>query len=96
MKVKPKEVLVNLPVVLMFDSEDEVAEFAATINTIIHGKVKIKYEVVGKLQEQYAGLIYINRNLESQELREEFLKMIDMEEMINENSPYPEENPDAV
>jgi hypothetical protein len=81
MKVKPKEVLVNLPVVLMFDSEEKVAEFASTINTIIHGKVKIKYEVVGQLQGQYAGLIYINRNLESQELREEFLKMIDMEEL---------------
>lgn len=76
MKIKPKEILVNLPVVLMFDSEDKIAEFASNINTIIHGKVKIKYEIVGLLNKQYVGLFYIQRNNESQALRDEFFSMI--------------------
>lgn len=81
MKVKPKEIMVNLPVALMFDSEDKIAEFASSINTIIHGKVKVKCESIGKLQDQYIGLFYLQRNNESQELRDRFTQMIDDEWM---------------
>lgn len=81
MKVKPKEVLVNLPIVLTFGDYHEIPEFAAHINTVIHGKVKIKYEELGCLGGQYIGLFYINRNDEFTELRKEFKDMINDEEM---------------
>jgi len=81
MKFKPKEIQVNLPAVHLFSNEDEIPAMAAAINTIIHGKVKIKYETIGILAGQYCGLFYVQRNNESQELREEFLQMIDQEEL---------------
>jgi hypothetical protein len=80
MKFKPKEVLVNLPVVLTFASEDEVVGMAAAFNTFVHGKVKMKYEVLGALGGQTIGLFYIQRNNESQELRDEFMRLIEAEE----------------
>lgn len=83
MKFKPKEILVNLPVVHLFASEDEVPTLAAAINTFIHGKVKIKCETLGVLAGQTVGMFYLQRNHESQELREEFMKMIEAEEMIS-------------
>jgi hypothetical protein len=81
MKVKPKEIMVNLPAAHLFQSEDEMASFASAINTIIHGKVKIKYEVLGTLGGQFVGLFYIQRNLESQEINDEFRRLIEQEEM---------------
>lgn len=80
MKFKPKEIMVNLPAVHLFSSEDEIPALAAAINTIIHGKVKIKCETVGVLGGQHVGLFYIQRNSESQELREEFTRLINQEE----------------
>lgn len=96
MKFKPKEVLVNLPVVLTFAAEDEIVQMAAAFNTFIHGKVKMKYEVLGTLGGQYVALFYIQRNNESQQLHDEFIAMINAEEMANEDLPYPEEDPNAV
>lgn len=81
MKVKPKEILVNLPIALTFNEVDEIPQFAANINTIIHGKVKIKYEELGTLGGQQIGIFYINRNDEFTELRAEFKEMIEAEEM---------------
>lgn len=81
MRVKPKEILVNLPIVLTFNDVNQIPEFAANINTVIHGKVKIKYEELGCLGGQYIGLFYINRNDEFTELRKEFKDMIEAEEM---------------
>jgi hypothetical protein len=81
MKVKPKEVMVNLPAAHLFQSEDEMASFASAINTIIHGKVKIKYEVLGLLGGQYVGLFYVQRNNESQEIHDEFMRLIEQEEI---------------
>lgn len=81
MKFKPKEVLVNLPVVLTFPVEDEIVQMAAAFNTFIHGKVKMKYEVLGTLGGQYVALFYIQRNSESQQLHDEFTQMIEDEEM---------------
>lgn len=81
MKFKPKEVLVNLPVALTFTNEDEIVQMAAAFNTFIHGKVKMKYEVLGTLGGQTIGLFYLQRNNESQELRDEFMKMINAEEL---------------
>lgn len=81
MKFKPKEVLLNLPVVLMFDDYHEIPAFAATINQIVHGKVKLKYEELGFLGGQYIGLFYMQRNAESQQLRAAFKKMIEDEEV---------------
>lgn len=84
MKIKPKEILVNLPVVLLFNGEnssDQAAQFASNINTIIHGKVKVKVEELGTLGGQLAVMFYIQRNNEFTELREQFMKMIEAEEM---------------
>lgn len=81
MKIKPKEILVNVPIVLTFDDENKIPEFAANINTLINGKVKIKYEELGELGGQFVGLFYINRNDEFTELRLEFRKLIEAEEL---------------
>lgn len=81
MKVKPKEVMLNLPIALLFSTQDEVAQFAANINTLIHGKVKVKVEDVGVLSGQYVSIFYLQRNNEYSELREEFVQLIENEEM---------------
>lgn len=91
MKFKPKEVLVNLPIVLTFAVEDEVVQMAAAFNTFVHGKVKMKYEVLGTLGGQYVALFYIQRNSESQQLHDEFIELINAEEMANMNAPNPDE-----
>lgn len=91
MKIKPKEILVNLPVVLLFADYHEISLFASTVNTIIHGKVKVKCEELGQLGGQYVGLFYLQRNLESQEMRDEFMKVIENEEMEEHRAPTPPE-----
>lgn len=85
MKVKPKEILVNLPVVLLFRDYHEIPRFASDVNQIIHGKVKIKYEELGCLGGQYVGLFYLQRNQESQEMRDSFIKAIENEEVERYN-----------
>lgn len=96
MKVKPKEILVNLPVVLLFtgdDSSDQAAQFASNVNTIIHGKVKIKVEELGLLGGQLAVIFYLQRNNEFTDLREQFMRMIETEEagqLIQEEPNYDE------
>jgi hypothetical protein len=80
MKFKPKEVMVNLPTVLTFQAENEIAPTAAAFNAFIHGKVKMKYEVLGVLGNQYVVLFYMQRNNESQQLHDEFIEMINAEE----------------
>jgi hypothetical protein len=82
MNIKPKEILVNLPIILTFHQSDEISNFAITINTIIHGKSKLKYEVLGLLDEKYVGLFYMNRNNEYMALRKEFLHMIEAQEVM--------------
>lgn len=86
MKAKPKEVLVNLPAVHLFASEDEISALAAAINTFIHGKVRVKCEVLGVLGGQTVGLFYLQRNGESQTMRDAFMEMIDAEEMQTPNA----------
>ncbi|MFA6609077.1 MAG: hypothetical protein WCT07_04195 [Candidatus Paceibacterota bacterium] len=83
MHIKPKDLRVNLPIVLGFDPiENDNAElFAAHINTIIHGKVKLKYEYLGELCGKFMIIFYLQRNAEYQELRDEFMSMIDKEIM---------------
>ena len=81
MKVKPKEVMLNLPIALLFSTQDEVAQFAANINTLIHGKVKVKVEDVGVLGGQYVSIFYLQRNDEYHQLRDEFIGLIEAEEM---------------
>lgn len=85
MQPKPKEILVNLPVVLLFPDYHEIPLFASTVNQIIHGKVKVKYEELGQLGGQYVGLFYLQRNQESQEMRDEFMTAIESEEMERYN-----------
>lgn len=80
MKVKPKEVMLNLPITLMFRDYHEIPEFAENINQLVHGKSKIKYEELGCLGGQYVGLFYMNRNDEFAELRKSFKEMIEQEE----------------
>ena len=85
MKIKPKEVLLNVPIALMFRDYHEIPSFAANINDIIHGKVKLKYEELGCLCGQYVGLFYFVRNDEFHELRKEFKTAIEKEEIDNYN-----------
>jgi hypothetical protein len=80
MKVKPKEVMLNLPITLMFRDYHEIPEFAENINQLMHGKSKIKYEELGCLGGQYVGLFYLNRNDEFTEMRATFKQMIEQEE----------------
>ncbi len=95
MKFKPKEIMVNLPAVHLFSTEDEIPALAAAINTIIHGKVKIKCEIVGMLAGQHVGLFYVQRNSESQELRDEFTRLINQEEQnLLDNPPDTEYDSD--
>ena len=81
MKVKPKEVLVNLPVALLFDEPWEIISFAANINTILHGKVKLKVEELGSLGGRHVGIFYLDRNAEYHEIRDEFVRLIEQEEI---------------
>lgn len=86
MKVKPKEIMVNLPIALTFQTDDEVGQFAANINTLIHGKVRVKTDVVGNLGGQIVAIFYLQRNDEYSQIREEFCRLIEIEES---NTPPP-------
>lgn len=86
MKVKPKEVMVNLPVALLFDEPWEIISFAANINTILHGKVKLKVEELGSLGGRYVGIFYLDRNIEYHEIRDEFMRLIEQEEIVTHTS----------
>lgn len=82
MKIKPKEIFVNLPIVLTdFADYHDIPAFASNINAIIHGKVKVKYEELGMLGPNYVAIFYLYRNGEYQELRKEFVDLINEEEM---------------
>lgn len=88
MRFKPKEVMVNLPAVYPFESEDDVVKMAASFNSFVFGKVKMKYEILGNLGGQIMGLFYIQRNHESQQLRDEFMQLIHAEEMNSVSDNY--------
>ena len=81
MKIKPKEVYVNLPAVHLFNHEGEDAVLAGGFNTFIHGKVHLKYEHLGMLGGQFVSIFYLQRNKEFSDLREQFMEMILQEEM---------------
>ncbi len=83
MKVKPKEVLLNLPVALLFDEPWEIASFASNINAILHGKVRLKVEELGTLGGKCVGLFYLQRNEESQQIHDEFMRLIEQEEVAS-------------
>jgi hypothetical protein len=80
MKVKPKEVFLNVPVCLTFKTEDEAAKFAADINSLINGKVKLKYDILGTLTNNIVSIFYFQRNDEFFHLRESFIDLINQEE----------------
>lgn len=81
MNIKPKELIVNLPIVLMFDNSDDISVMVQNINKIIHGKLRLKYDELGLLGAQYVGLFYLYRDQEYHSLRNEFKEMIDKEEL---------------
>jgi hypothetical protein len=81
MHIKPKEIFVNLPIALTFENADGILAFVSNINTIIHGKVKVKCEELGSLGGKHVGIFYIQRNGEYQELRNSFMELIENEEM---------------
>lgn len=81
MKVKPKEALLNLPMVLQFSTIDELNQLASNINQFIHGKVKIKYDELGYLNDNIIAIFYFQRNNEYTELKDSFMVLIDQEEM---------------
>jgi hypothetical protein len=87
MKVKPKEVLVNVPVVLLFDDKDSIPELASNFNTFLHGKVKLKYEEIGILNGQFVAIFYLQRGDEFQQLRDQFSSLIEQEEMMKHPAP---------
>ncbi len=93
-RITPKEIQVDLPSVHLFETEDEPAVLASAINTIIHGKVHVKYDLLGKLNNQFVGLFYLKRDHESQNLHDEFIQLIEQEEMglqdIEEDHKEPE------
>jgi len=70
MKIKPKEVMVNLPVYFSFSDSDKVAEFATNINSILHGKQRVKYDELGIHDEQIVAIFYLYRDKEFAELKE--------------------------
>ena len=80
MKFKPKEILVNLPIALLFDQPWEIASFAANLNTILHGKTRLKAEELGSLGGRYVGLFYLQRNNEYKQLYDEFIRLIEEEQ----------------
>jgi len=88
MRVKPKEVLLNLPVALLFDEPWEIASFAANINTVLHGKVRLKAEELGVLGGRFVGLFYLQRNNESQEIHDEFVRLIEQEEATEHDHSF--------
>ena len=97
MNIKPKDVRVNLPIVLTFETADEIPAFAATVNTIIHGKVRVKCEELGILDDKHIGLFYLQRNGESQDLRDSWMQLIEIEEMNAAlNKPYPHSEPKTL
>lgn len=85
MKVKPKKILVNLPIVLLFRDYHEIPAFSSNLNTIINGKIKIKYEELGVLGGQYVAIFYLDRYSEFQQLRSEFKTAIEQEEINHYN-----------
>ncbi len=70
MKISPKEVMLNLPVYFSFSNSDKVAEFATNINSILHGKQRIKYDELGIHDGEIVAIFYLYRNDEFTELRE--------------------------
>jgi len=86
MKVRPKEVMVNLPAVHFFDSEGEDAQLAANFNTFVHGKVRLKYEFLGTIGAQLVSIFYLQRNDEFSQLREEFMRLIENDLMERESN----------
>jgi hypothetical protein len=87
MKVKPKSVMLNLPIVLMFNDSGDIPMFAEQINTIINGKIKLKYDVLGELNNQWVVIYYLNRHDEYTELKQSFREMIELEEIEANNRP---------
>src|SRR5208282_5258053 len=79
MKIKPKEVMVNLPAVHLFNYEGEDAQLASSFNTFVHGKSHLKYEFLGTLGAQLVSIFYLQRNDEFAQLRENFMVMIESE-----------------
>jgi hypothetical protein len=76
-------------VALLFDDPMEIANFAANINTILHGKVRLKVEELGVLGGRHVGLFYLQRNSESQQIHDEFIRLIEEEQAAEH--PLPEE-----
>lgn len=76
MKVKSKEVLVNLPCHFEFYNEDECATMAANINSVLHGRQRVKYDIMGKRGDMVVGLLYLDRSKEYLDYRNFILKII--------------------
>jgi hypothetical protein len=88
MSIKPKEALLTVPIVLMFDSSDEIACFASNVNAILHGKQRLKTEELGVLGGRFVGIFYLERGKEYQELRDSFVRLIDEEEFGSQEEKY--------
>lgn len=76
MKIKPKDVSVNLPCHFEFQDEEECAQMAANINSILHGRSRVKYDIMGTKGDMVVGLLYLERWGEYQEYRKFIKKYI--------------------
>jgi hypothetical protein len=88
MATKPKEVLLTVPIVLMFDTLDEISNFAANVNSILHGKSRLKTDELGVLGGREVALFYLERGREYQELRDSFVRLIDEEQYGTQEEKY--------
>ena len=87
-KVNIESISVTMPMVRLFQSEDEVSSLAAAVNTIIVSKIKIKCETLGTLGGQFVGLFYLQRNHDSQQLHDQFMQLIESEEIAGSDLSF--------
>ena len=81
MKIKAKQIPLIVPTVIPFDDIFHTTHFAETLNQMIHGKSKIKFEILGKLNYKVMVLFYFTRNSEFHSVKKEFKELIEREEV---------------
>lgn len=74
MKVKPKQVLVNVPVILTFYDYHEIRHVEDYFNEVFSGKNKIKSEELQSCNEEYAAIFYFKKDKEYTQLVKEYAK----------------------
>lgn len=76
MRIKPKEVQVNLPCHFEFHDESECVQMVSNINAILRGRTQVKYDLMGSRGQMLVGLLYLERSKEYQDYRNFLLKVV--------------------